>query len=211
MLQKCYQDSNTIVCPQHLLNFAKNITWLGFPFNPDTTLTFPRHHIRASDCSNLHPLVHLRGRSYLATTSAPIALSSGPLVTTPLTVYHFPCNVNFAGMVTGLRRCPPRIALTVPMLTTYSVQYVPWTTANSDEMLLKLHHDAIDIPPPTTLNHSTLDELDATYHALDGEYSRTLNTAAQQIENISVRNNHIHRRRDLHCTGSCGHQLALMH
>ena len=62
---------------------------------------------------------------------------------------------------------------------------VPWTTANSDEMLLKLHHDAIDIPPPTTLNHSTLDELGATYHALDGEYSRTLNTAAQQIQNIS--------------------------
>lgn len=34
-------------------------------------------------------------------------------MTTPFTIYRFPCNVYFAGMVTGLGRCPSRISLTV--------------------------------------------------------------------------------------------------
>ena len=184
MLQQCYKDSSTIICPQHILNFATNISWLGFPFNPDVKLTFPRNHVRAHDCSNLHPLVHLGGRSYLSTTTAPLTLSSGQLVTTPFTIYHFPCNVSFAGMVTGLGRCPSRISLTVPLFTTYSVQYVPWADATADDMLLQLHHDSLDIPPPTTLNHSVLDELDLTYATLDGEFTTKLAQTDNLIDSI---------------------------
>ena len=50
-LAKCKRDSYAIICPANILNTATNFTWLGFPFNPDTKLTFQRNHVRANDCS----------------------------------------------------------------------------------------------------------------------------------------------------------------
>lgn len=85
-LTKCYHDDTAFICPTNTLNLATNITWLGFPFNPDTKLTFPRNHVPSADCANLHPLLHLGGRMFLATTALELQLSSGRMVTTPLAV-----------------------------------------------------------------------------------------------------------------------------
>lgn len=65
-LTKYYQDSFAFICPTNVLNVATNITWLGFPYNPDTKLTFPRNHVPTNDCANLHPLLHLGGRMFLS-------------------------------------------------------------------------------------------------------------------------------------------------
>ena len=53
-LNKCHYDSSTYSCPSNLLTVATNISWLGFPFNPESKLTFPQHHVKAKDCSNPH-------------------------------------------------------------------------------------------------------------------------------------------------------------
>ncbi len=58
-LSKCYQDCSTLICPTNLLNVATNISWLGFPFNLDSKLTFPRNHVQAKDYTNLHLLLNL--------------------------------------------------------------------------------------------------------------------------------------------------------
>lgn len=40
-LNKCYHDSSAFICPSNVLTLATNISWLGFPYNPDSKLTFP--------------------------------------------------------------------------------------------------------------------------------------------------------------------------
>lgn len=55
--------------PTNMLTVATNISWLGFPYNPDAKLSFLQHHVAAKVCSNLHPVIHLGGRSFLANTS----------------------------------------------------------------------------------------------------------------------------------------------
>ena len=101
-LQKCFQQDRTLLCPHHIFQSVKNVAWLGFPWNPTTKLSFPRHHQPARDCSDLHPLHVLGGRYYLATTADTLQLNTGPINTSPLAVYHFPCNTTFNGMATGL-------------------------------------------------------------------------------------------------------------
>ena len=110
-LAKCYTDDPAFVCPTNVLQFASNITWLCFPFNPDTKLSVLRHHIPANDCANLHPLIHLGGRMFLSTTTMDLQLSQGHLVTAPLAVYRFPCNESFSGVAVGLGPCPKRLSV----------------------------------------------------------------------------------------------------
>ena len=185
MLNQCFHNSNAYVCPSTILNYATNTSWLGFPYSPNSKFTHPRHHTRAPDCENLQPLIHLGGRSYLATTTMTLMLSTGPLQTSPLTIYDFPCNVTFHGMTNGLGTCPDRISLQVPLLTPYHIQYTPWNGLATDAELFKLHHESLKVPPPATLNHSILDALDATYHTLDGKFTTELQTAEDDIDAIS--------------------------
>lgn len=125
-LNKCYQDSSAFICPANVLTVATNISWLGFPYNPDTKLTFPQHHVTAKDCSNLHPVVHLGGRTFLATSVTTLQLSSGPLTTSPLAVYTIPCNVSFSTMVTGFDRCSEHLTVSFALSTASSMHFVPW-------------------------------------------------------------------------------------
>ena len=175
ILNQCFHDSNAYVCPSNILNYATNTSWLGFPYSPNSKFTHPRHHTRAPDCENLQPLIHLGGRSYLATTTMTLMLSTGPLQTSPLTIFDFP---------NGLGTCPDRISLQVPLLTPYHIQYTPWNGLATDAELFKLHHESLRVPPPATLNHSILDALDATYHTLDGKFTTELQTAGDDIDAI---------------------------
>ena len=198
MLQKCYQDDLTFACPLSVLDFATNIAWLGFPFNHKTKLPFPRHHTRAPDCTDLHPMIHLGeptphdppGRTYLATASTKLELSTGPHLTAPLTVYQFPCNITFSGMVTGLGTCPTRTTVTIPLTTASTLHYVPWTDAMANTSQLNLRHQELDIPVPEQLNQTILATLEQTYQALDRRFSTTLHQTNQNIHHIDHHDKH---------------------
>ena len=184
-LNKCYQDDTAFLCPTNLLNFATNVTWLGFPFNPDTKLTFPRNHVPADDCANLHPMLPLGGRLFLATTTTELQLSSGRLVTTPLAVYRFPCNETFDGMTSGLGTCPARISVTVPMASPFLLKFTPWAPALANDSGILFSHKTLDIPPPEHLNKSILNALDKTFNAIDGQLTRSLETTNNEIDAIT--------------------------
>lgn len=184
-LHKCYQDDTAFICPANVLDFATNITWLGFPFNPDTKLTFPRNHVPSADCANLHPLLHLGGRMFLATTKTTLQLSSGRLVTAPLAVYRFPCNDTFQGLASGLGTCPAHIAVTVPLASPFVLQFTPWAPALRNDTDIWFSREFLDIPPPEHLNKSVLQELDETFNAIDGQFTRSLETATNSLDNIT--------------------------
>ena len=183
-LGKCYQDSSTFICPTNLLNVATNISWLGFPFNLDSKLTFPRSHVQAHDCTNLHPLLNLGGRIFLATTTSTLQLRSGTLVTAPLGVYHFPCNESFDGMVTGLGRCPEHLTVSMPLASASHIRFVPWASLTANTTLASFNHITLTIPTPVTLNKSILDSLDATFTALDGQLTQSIQTTSDDIADI---------------------------
>ena len=182
-LAKCFHDDNTFLCSKTLLNTVNEVTWLGFPWNPTRPLTFPRHHVPAQDCSNLHPLLHLGGRYYLSTTTQTFATSKGPLQLSPLMIYHFPCNTTFPDMVTGLGTCPQRMTLTVPVFSRDTLTYTPWTPTD-DDTLLRLHYKSLPIPPPDTLNKTVLKELDNTYQTLDARLTLQLAKANDSIASL---------------------------
>lgn len=165
-----------------MLNFATNVTWLGFPFNPDTKLTFPRHHVPTKDCANLHPLLHLGGRMFLSTTIMDLQLSSGRLVTAPLAVYCFPCNETFSGIAVSLGTFPVRITVSVPMASCSLLQFTPWASVTTN--VSKLSHLVFDILPPEHLNNTILHNLDVTFSATDGQLTRSIDTVNRNIKQI---------------------------
>ena len=183
-LNKCYQDSSAFICPTNILTVATNISWLGFPFHPDAKLTFPRYHVRAKDCTNLHPLIHLGGRSFLATMAATLPLSTGPMTTSPLTVYHIPCNASFVGMATGLDHCPERLSVSIPLSTASSMQFIPWSAAAPNMSQTIFTHPVFDIPTPANLNKSVLADLDSTFTALDGQLLNSITATNESIAQL---------------------------
>ena len=185
-LNKCYQDASAFVCPLNLLTFATNISWLGFPFNPHSKFTFPRNHVAAADCSNLHPFIHLGGRSFLASTTTVLPLSSGPITTTPLAVYNIPCNASFSTMVTGIGQCSDTLTVSVPLTTASSLQYISWQAALSNDSQPFWAHPSFDIPPPTVLNHTVLAALDSTMKTLDGQLTTNIAATNDEIDAIST-------------------------
>lgn len=183
-LTKCYQDSMALICPTNLLKVATNISWLGFPFNLDSKLTFPRHHIPARDCTNLHPLLNLGGRTFLATTTSRLRLRSGTLITAPLAVYQFPCNESFDGMVTGLGTCPAHITISVPLASASHLRFAPWKTLTVNTTSRNFYHAAITIPEPLHLNQSVLDSLDSTFNTLDGQLTQSIHDTSDDVSQI---------------------------
>ena len=116
-------DATAFICPSNVLTLVTNISWPGFPFNPDTQLIFLRHHMAATE----------GGHSFLATSKSVLQLSTGPVTTSPLPVYHLPCNVSFVGMVTGIgTSCPDHIRISVPLSMASSLQFVPTNIKPSD-------------------------------------------------------------------------------
>ena len=186
-LAKCFQQDNTLLCPENILNLVKDTEWLGLPWTPTSKASFPRRHQQSQDCSDIHPLLHLGGRYYLATTTADITLNTGPLELSPLTIYHFPCNVTFPGMSTGVSNCPKRIDIRVPLLHPEHIQYFPWEPQSNDSTLLSLHHQSLRIPEPAALDNRTLQQLDRTYKILDGQLTQTLNDVQTNLSKIKER------------------------
>lgn len=188
LLDKCFYTSTTFVCPRHILQLVNNTDWLGLPWNQNTKLNFARKHQEAKDCTNLHNLFHLGGRFYLSTQQGKLQVhnttnnSMQTLPLSPLMVYHFPCDLTFATQQTGLGQCPKSITMHVPMFTENSFHYVPWQ--NNDNHILTLHYQSLNISPPLTFDHSTINSLDETYRLLDGKLDDRLASLKRDVSKI---------------------------
>ena len=156
LLDKCYHTHDTFVCPQHILKTVNDTQWLGLPWNKNAKLNFVRRHQQAPDCSDLHNVYHLGSRYYLSTQQGLLPVfntTDGPshlISLTPLTVYHFPCELTFTTQQTGLGTCPHRITLHLPYFSSNSFRYIPWQNDDEDlynyitnRLILHLHFNSI--------------------------------------------------------------------
>ena len=124
-LDRCFSSEVGFLCPKNVLKSVSSLQWLGFAWNPDLKLSFPRNHQPAPDCDHIHPLIHLGGRYFLSTTSGTLTLTTGGLLSvSTLAVYNFPCNVSFVGMKASLATCPERLLVSLPVFLTSTITYV---------------------------------------------------------------------------------------
>ena len=82
-LDRCFSSEIGFLCPKNVLRTVTSLQWLGFAWNPVLKLSFPRNRVPAQNCEHIHPLVHLRGRYFLSTTTGTITLNSGELNISP--------------------------------------------------------------------------------------------------------------------------------
>ena len=127
-------------------------------------------------------MISLGGRSFLATSSTVIQMSTDQVQTSPLAIYHLPCNVLFTGMTTGLGYCPDHISVSVPLSSAVSLEFVPWVSATNNLTKLTLNHPTFNIPEPESFNKTVLRDLDTTLATLDGQFTASEAATTQQIE-----------------------------
>jgi len=185
-LDRCFSSDVGFLCPKNVLKTVSSLQWLGFAWNPELKLSFPRNHLSAPNCDHIQSFVHLGGRLFLSTTSGTIFTNTGHLDITPLAVYNFPCNVSFTGMQTSLASCPKALNVSLPIFSEDSIVYVKWDPANDDMGTLQLHHKSLSIPPRVSLNRTAIHELDDLFNFYDSQLSSTLDKADAMISQIEV-------------------------
>ena len=183
-LDRCFSSEVGFLCPKNVLKSVSSLQWLGFAWNPNLKLSFPRNHEVAPDCDHIHPLIHLGGRYFLSTTSGTLTLSSGELDVSPLAVYNFPCNVSFIGMKTSLGTCLQRLLVSLPLFSTDMITYVQWDPNSDDLTPLDLHQESLTIPPPIKINRTVIDNFNELFQRYDGQLSDTLQKADSLIDQI---------------------------
>ena len=183
-LDRCFSSEVGFLCPKNVLKSVSSLQWLGFAWNPNLKLSFPRNHEAAPDCDHIHPLIHLGGRYFLSTTSGTLTLNSGELDVSPLAVYNFPCNVSFIGMKTSLGTCPQRLLVSLPLFSTDMITYIQWDPSSDDLTPLDLHQESLTIPPPIKINRTVIDNFDELFQRYDGQLSDTLQKADSLIDQI---------------------------
>ena len=183
-LDRCFSSEIGFLCPKNVLRTVTSLQWLGFAWNPDLKLSFPRNHVPAQNCEHIHPLVHLGGRYFLSTTTGTITLNSGELNISPRAVYNFPCNVSFVGMKASLATYPQRLMVSFPLFSSSTVTYVQWDPKSNDLSALHLHHKSLTIPPPIKINRTVINDFDELFQRYDNQLSSTLKKADSMIEQI---------------------------
>ena len=109
--------------------------------------------------------------------------SSSHLISlTPLTVYHFPCELTFTTQQTGLGTCPHGITLHLPLFSSNSFRYIPWQ--NDDDYLLKLHYQSLNFTLPLQFDNQTLQSRDHTFRFLDGQLTSQIATIKQDLSHL---------------------------
>ena len=188
ILEKCYHTGETFVCSKHILQLVNDTNWLGLPWHKNTKLHFVRRHQQAPDCSNIPNMFHLGGRYYLSTQQGSLTIfnttngSTHIISLSPLTVYHFPCDLTFVTQQTGLGTCPDRITLHLPLFTANSFHYVPWK--HDDDNVLRLHYKSLNFTPPLKFDNSTMNSLEHTFRLLDGQLTTRLASLKQDISHL---------------------------
>ena len=183
-LDRCFSSDLGFLCPTNVLKTVTDLQWLGFAWNPELKLSFPRNHLTAPNCDHLQPLVHIGGRSFLSTTSGAISTNNGRMDVTPLAIYNFPCNVSFVGMKTSLATCPESLSVSLPLFSAQSIMYVRWDPDSGDILPLQLHHESLAVPPSVVINHTLINVLDELYQYYDSQLTATLDKADSMIDKI---------------------------
>ena len=163
-------------------------TWLGLKWVPETKLSFQHSHVPMSNCPSLRPLINCGGRRFLATVRQNLTLtdhngSVNKISLQPLGIYHFSCQYFFPSQRTGLGSCASRLNLHFPLFTEGQFQFIPWTTSAllNNSMFTT---PVFDIPPPLTLDKTTLKSLNETYNALASDLTRRLHTVRAEINTL---------------------------
>ena len=185
-LDRCFSSELGFLCPTNVLKTVTDLQWLGFAWNPELKLSFPRNHLSAPNCDHLQPLIHLGGRAFLSTTAGSISTNVGQLDVSPLAVYNFPCNVSFVGMKTSLATCPESLSVSLPLFSTDTIMYIQWNPDSGDILPLQLHHESLSVPPSVVINHTVIDHFDELYEYYDSQLSSTLDKADSMINQIEV-------------------------
>ena len=185
-LDKCFVSSNSVLCPTNILHIINDIEWLGFPWSSGVRLSFPRYHVSSKSCEDLHPWINLGGRYYLSTTAGLLSTNVGTLTVSPLTIYHFPCNVTFKGMRSGLSKCPKRMEIALPIFKEQSMQYIAWNV--QDNINLQLHYDSLNIPKATKIDDNITRQLNKLYDLYDQKLNIDIDTANKNIDAIKEDN-----------------------
>ena len=108
--------------------------------------------------------------------------SSHLISLTPLTVYHFPCELTFTTQQTGLGTCPHSITLHLPLFSSNSFRYIPWQ--NDDNDLLKLHYQSPNFTLPLQFDNQTLQSRDHTFRLLDRQLTSQIATIKQDLSHL---------------------------
>ena len=186
-LRQCNSDDNTYLCPKGLLATVSSPHWLGAKWTPRSKLSFSHAHLPVSNCLSLRPVVHLGGRFYVATNTTIVSIqhSNGTSLLTllPLHVYHFPCDFSFNLQATGLTNCPSRFSYQFPLFHNAQFHFVPWQTVPVLNDTLILNSNFV-IPQPLRLDNQTLQSLDETNNILDLDYTCSLESLNNAINNI---------------------------
>ena len=185
-LDRCFRSEVGFLCPTNVLKTVTSLQWLGFAWNPELKLSFPRNHLPVPNCDHIQPFVHLGGRYFLSATSGSIVTNTGNLDVTPLAVYNFPCNISFTGMKTSLTTCPESLSISLPMFSEDSIVYVKWDPANGDMDTLQLHHESLSIPPRVVINRTVMNDFDEMFNYYDSQLSSTIEKADDMISQIEV-------------------------
>ena len=186
-LAHCRQNSETILCPRDLLDPVDSPVWLGEKWSPKSKFAFHYAHSPVSNCKNLHTMVHLGSRYYLATDNTKISLQRGNgtslLSVMPLHVNNFPCDYSFYSQSTGLAECTRHLSFQFPVFHDNKFHFVPWQTVP----LLKstfLPTPNFKIPHPLVLDNSTLKSLDETYDTIDKDFTLRLQKLRNEINTV---------------------------
>jgi len=83
-LDRCFSSRVDFPCPTNVLRSVSSLQWLGFAWNPELKLSFPRNHLPAPNCDHIQPFVNLGGRYLLSTKSGTVVTNTGYLDITPL-------------------------------------------------------------------------------------------------------------------------------
>ena len=143
-LDRCFSSEVGFLCPTNVLKTMSSLQWLGFAWNPELKLSFPRNHLPAPNCDHVQPFVHLGGRYFLSTTSGTVVTNTGYLDITPLAIYNFPCNINFVGMKTSLATCPKSLSISLPLFAVDSI--VNRTVINEFDELFQYYDSQLSSP-----------------------------------------------------------------
>ena len=184
-LSKCFKDHVNLLCPSHVLRNVRDVEWLGLPWHPRSKVPFGRLHRSESDCTNLHPFVHVGGRYFLSLTDQVVTFKNSTnelkIRLSPLIIYNFPCSVQI--LEAGIDECPQRLELHIPVFTAEHFQYYHWTD-HTDSTVLNLYYKSLKIPPPLKFNKTYINSLDKTYNMINRKLSRQFTKIRKDIDRI---------------------------
>ena len=180
-LDRCFSSEVGFLCPKNVLKNSNKLAMVGFCWNPDLKLSFPRNHVASPNCEHIQPLIPWKGFPINDVWYLNCELSVSPLA-----IYSFPCNVSFIGMETSLATCPESLTVSLPLFSTDKISYVLWDPSSDDISSLELHHASLPIPRANVINRTVINDLDEMFQYYDSQLSSVLEKADSMIDQIEV-------------------------